>query len=217
LTLWIAVLECLRARGRYLLHAAGVIDPQGELALLIGASGAGKTTAALTLIEAGWRVLSDDLLFIEHAADGALSTIAARRRFHLDDTLAARRPDLCRFVRPRPAFEAQDKREIDVEAAMPGATVRRWGAPARLYFPERVNREVSWSAPLGPREALLRTFPQSCFVVVQPTLAAGHLAALGALVNRAPAFRLFCGRDVFLDPRYLGLLEHTRRPYAASA
>ena len=62
-TVWVALLECLRARRRYSIHAAGLIDPGGDLVLLIGRSGVAKTTAAVSLLQAGWSALGDDRRF----------------------------------------------------------------------------------------------------------------------------------------------------------
>jgi hypothetical protein len=217
LTFWVALLECLRGRGRYLVHAAGAIDPNGDLVLLVGPSGVGKTTAALALLELGWTVLGDDLLFLELDGADRLSTVAHRREFHVDEALSRRRPHLGRFLRERQPWEPQDKRRLDVEGAFPGRVQRRAGAPARIYFPE-LSSQASFAAPIAPREALLRLFPHSCFVGVKPDLAVGHLQALRLLVDRAPAARLVCGPDLLSAPSLHSiLLEGDRCRFAASA
>lgn len=48
----------------YCLHAA-MLESNGKGVLLVGESGAGKTTAALTLARAGFTLMSDDLIFIQ--------------------------------------------------------------------------------------------------------------------------------------------------------
>ena len=130
-SLWVALLECLRARGRYLIHAAGAIDSQGDLVLLVGPSGVGKTTTAISLLELGWTALGDNLLFLELDARGRVSTLAHRHDFHVGDGVMQRRSGLRRFVRSRPKWEPQDKQLLQVQAAFPGRVLRRWGAPAR--------------------------------------------------------------------------------------
>jgi HprK-related kinase B len=50
--------------GYRLLHAAGVVFPQGGMALA-GAPGAGKSSACLWLLEAGFRFLSNDRLLVK--------------------------------------------------------------------------------------------------------------------------------------------------------
>ncbi|HEV7994326.1 MAG TPA: hypothetical protein VGP25_21055 [Gemmatimonadaceae bacterium] len=50
----------LRTRGVLAMHASCVADDEGAI-LLVGHSGAGKSTTAASLHRGGWRVLSDDL------------------------------------------------------------------------------------------------------------------------------------------------------------
>jgi hypothetical protein len=218
-TLWVAILECLRARGRFALHAAGLVSPAGELVLLAGSSGSGKTSGALTLLEAGWRALGDDLLFLERAGERALNVISHRRDFNVTESLLQRRPRLRYHVRTRPSYEPQNKLSLDHAAAFPGQTIRRWtGSPAELFFPRVVEGPSHQGEVMTPRSALLQLFPQSCFVVVQPQLVPGHLAALKLLVDKAPASKLSCGPDVYLNPNaYQTLLEGSRCRSAALA
>jgi hypothetical protein len=104
LSLWVALIECLRARGRYPLHAAGLIAPDGRVVLVPGTKGAGKSTLTLALIERGFSVLSDDTLFVERRA-GGIALIGYRKRFHVRPDLLERRPDLAPLVR-RPRTRA---------------------------------------------------------------------------------------------------------------
>ncbi len=60
--------EFLRHVGHHVVHAAGLAaaGPGGDRAVLLaGRSGAGKTTAALALVEAGMRLMSDDACFVD--------------------------------------------------------------------------------------------------------------------------------------------------------
>jgi hypothetical protein len=217
-TLWVAILECLRARGRFALHGAGMVSPAGDLVLLVGSSGSGKTSGAITLLEAGWRTLGDDLLFLERAREHALNVIAHRWDFHVTESLLRRRPRLRPHVRTRPSYEPQNKLSLDQAAAFPGQTVRRWTGPAEIFFPRVVDGASGRDRVMTPRSALLQLFPQSPFVVLQPQLVPGHLAALKLLVDNAPATPLRCGPDVFLNPgAYLSLIEESRCRSAALA
>lgn len=54
----------LTARGRQALHACAV-ERDGRAIAVAGNSGNGKSTAALTLIDQGWRLLTDDLLTLD--------------------------------------------------------------------------------------------------------------------------------------------------------
>lgn len=63
----------LRQRGRYLVHAAGVVDPCGRAWLLAGDSGSGKSTLAYALARNGWTVLGDDGVLIERRGGGLIA------------------------------------------------------------------------------------------------------------------------------------------------
>ena len=89
---------------------------------------------------------------------------------------------------------------LNVEQVFPGRMRRRWKAPARIYFPELTAEPRSFTVPVTPREALLRLFPHSCFVVVKPDLTPDHLQALSTLVDNAPAARLISAATCWLRP-----------------
>jgi hypothetical protein len=55
----------------YCLHAA-LLESNGKGILLVGESGAGKTTSALTLARAGFTLMSDDLVFVEVDSQNAV-------------------------------------------------------------------------------------------------------------------------------------------------
>lgn len=60
--------EFLHHVGHHVVHAAGLAAaaPDGDRAVLLaGTSGAGKTTAALALVQAGMRLMSDDACFVD--------------------------------------------------------------------------------------------------------------------------------------------------------
>ena len=61
----------LLAGGGALLHSAGVVVDGGAAFLLLGPSGAGKTTASRLCLERGGRVLSDDLNAVRLTGGGA--------------------------------------------------------------------------------------------------------------------------------------------------
>jgi HprK-related kinase B len=61
--------KAVARRGHLLLHASGV-SWNGRTAVLAGVAGAGKSTAALHLVEAGFRFLSNDRVLARPDADG---------------------------------------------------------------------------------------------------------------------------------------------------
>lgn len=54
----------LTARGQEALHAS-VVARDGQALAVVGASGSGKSTAALALLDRGWELVADDLLTID--------------------------------------------------------------------------------------------------------------------------------------------------------
>jgi len=226
LTLWVALIECLRARGRYPLHGAALIAPTGETVLLSGTKGAGKSTATLSLLERGYDVVTDDTLFLEHDAHGGggIELLGYRKRFHVRPDLLARRPELAPFARHPEPYEPQDKLWLVMEERFPGRTRTRASAPTRIFFPAIVARAQSCVVPLSPRDTLLRLLADSSFVFVRPEVAPGHLACLRALADGATGALLECGRDLLADPGiYLNLVgphadtQGTPWPSSASA
>ena len=59
----------LQQRGLLVLHASAVAR-EGAAVVVAGASGAGKSTLVARLLDAGWRLLSDDVVAIRLAPDG---------------------------------------------------------------------------------------------------------------------------------------------------
>ncbi|MFD9071949.1 hypothetical protein [Streptomyces lasiicapitis] len=60
----------LLADGWSILHASAVTDPDGQTVLTLGGKGSGKTTTALLLARAGWRLLANDRVFVRPDSDG---------------------------------------------------------------------------------------------------------------------------------------------------
>ena len=217
LSVWVALMECLRARGRYPLHGAALVSPAGETILFSGTKGAGKSTVTLALLERGHDVLTDDTLFLERHAAG-IELIGYRKRFHVRPDLIARRPDLAPHARHPAPFEPQDKLWLSLDQRFPGRTRTRAAAPTQIYFPSIVARATSRVVALSPRETLLRLLADSSFVFVRPEVAPAHLACLRALADGARGALLECGRDLLDDPSlYLRLLATEGEPWPSSA
>lgn len=90
-----------RARGRWVLHAGAVAGPRGTC-LVIGESGAGKTSLTLWLWATGRRLGTDDLCPIAH---GSLLPEVFPRALHMD---AEYSPRLMAKIPARPASYPAD-------------------------------------------------------------------------------------------------------------
>jgi len=62
------VTQLLAPHGRFVLHG-GAIERDGAGALVLGGTGAGKSTVVSSAMLAGWRPLADDLVFLRSGRD----------------------------------------------------------------------------------------------------------------------------------------------------
>jgi hypothetical protein len=170
----------LRARGRYLVHAAAVVDPDGGAWLLAGDSGSGKSTLAWVLVRHGWSLLGDDGALIEETDEGVIAH-AWRDPLRVSLTLAGRFPELQELA---PQVAARDPRErVPVEREI----VRQ--APVRaLLLLERSHRDRLLR--VGPAVALAALVRQSPWVLIDDGDAPQHLTVLAALAEAAPTYHL---------------------------
>jgi hypothetical protein len=90
-----------RARDRWILHAGAVEGPRGTC-LIIGESGAGKTSLTLWLWSSGLRLVTDDLCPIHH---GSAAPERFARALHMDCEYS---PLLLERIPPRPASYPAD-------------------------------------------------------------------------------------------------------------
>jgi hypothetical protein len=107
-----AVAHVLAARGRYVLHAATLSVDDGCV-LVLGPTGAGKSTVALCALRCGWPVLGDDLVALAPVGDRILATALPR-------PIAAPR-DLVDDPRAIPVpGDARERLELPPGAVTPG-------------------------------------------------------------------------------------------------
>ena len=102
-----ALTHLLAHRDLIVLHGAGVVF-HGRSFLLLGGSGAGKSTLAVAALEAGWGLLSDDMVVIRRADDRLEATGVPRAVLVPPEdgwTVATRAQD--RDVRGRRLVEAE--------------------------------------------------------------------------------------------------------------
>ena len=168
----------LRARGRYLVHAAAVVDPSGGAWLLAGDSGSGKSTLAWLLVRHGWSLLGDDGVLIEDDGDGVLAR-AWRDPLRVSLGLAGRFPELDALA---PRVAARDARaRVPVEREV----VRQARVRAMLFL-ERSERDRVLR--VGPALALASLVRQSPWVLIDDEDAPRHLSLLAAAAESVPAY-----------------------------
>jgi hypothetical protein len=178
-------------------HAGAVGDADG-VALLVGASGVGKSSTSLACLRAGMRFLSDDYCLIR----GDPPVVY---RFYSTARLADDDVDLfADFLEPAVAASSEDA-EMDADnkalyrlhTSVPDRLLD--SAPARavvMLEPRGVRRPTL--EPIRPAEVLRRVAPAMLrFFSIDP---ARELAGLRRLLSSVPCFRLILSRDRAANP-----------------
>lgn len=129
-----------RARHQWILHAGAVEGPRGTC-LIVGESGAGKTSLALWLWSSGLRLVTDDLCPLRH---GSLAPERFARALHMDCEYS---PRLLARIPPRPPSYPADYYPFPEASGVSPAPV------TDLLVLERWPRPEVELAPLSQAEA----------------------------------------------------------------
>ena len=175
--------------GASAIHAAALARPEGGI-LLLGMSGAGKSTMTASLGHAGWDILSDDIsvlwgqeeLLLAPAAQGVCVWPASREGINLP----------IERCRPMPAYDGKTHFVPDGEPATAPVPLRA------LVFLKREGEVAPTLEPIGEAEALVT----AAHMLVQfdpgdparPDRVHGF-ARLNAAVKAAPSCRLHYPHD----------------------
>ena len=189
----IALKPMLRRRGYYTIHAFAAAVGDRSL-LILGESGAGKTTTGLSLLARGARLLANDAPLLHLDAE-------TRLHLHAYPGLISAYPDsLARFAELTPLLrdippDGRGKIAFAVEDVWPGAWA--WQAqPAALVFPHITPGLTESSLePMTAFGALQRLIGQSIEDWDGPTIPI-QLRMLRHLVSVAPAYYLHLAPDV---------------------
>lgn len=185
----------LRQRGRFHIHAAGVVAPDGGAWILAGESGNGKSTLAYALARRGWQILGDDGVLVERSRDGIIAR-SWREPMQVSIDLAAEFPEL---ATARDATDWDDPRR---RVAVPPPAGTTSSAPVRaLAILSRSTHDSL--TPASPTEVLAALIRQSPTVLLGGTHAIDQLDTLGTLVTSVPVYRLEH------TERQLHILHHT--------
>lgn len=189
LTLSAALL--LAELGRALVHAGGVVSPDGRAWLLVGDARAGKSTTCATLMRAGWGYLSDDQVVLGPSHAHRIPVEGWLRSFHLDQGWPEGRTTRVRT--PTPA------------QTVASARWHRTGTLGGLLFPHVRPDQPTALAAISPGEALGELVRQSPWLFVRREAAGRILPLLQASVEVAPSYRLSLGLDTYREGRTLAI------------
>jgi hypothetical protein len=188
--LMVALTLALRSHGLVHLHAAATMSPAGQVLLIAGTGGSGKSTLTAALVAAGHAYLGDDVVLV--APGGVL--FAFPRPFHLSP--ASARAVGVEAGSPRPAT---GKGDVDASAAFPGRF--RWFAqtPDRILLPRIAGRPTSALEPATRTGALGALLSLSAFAASKLPGAAEQRGRLAAVVDGARPMNVALGRDLLDD------------------
>jgi hypothetical protein len=196
----LAAIELLRSRGLYAIHGAG-LERGGRGIIMVGVSGAGKTTSCLSLMRAGFGCLSDDHPLLK--ADGAtMSLLPFPGRIAVTEKTADWFPEL---AAAKDGFR-QDTRKRSFElASFPCYRVAGPCRPELLIFPRIIDWPESSFEELPKTRALEQLLPQTLLVLDQ-ALAVRQFQVMAELVKRTDCFLLHFGEDVARLPELVDTL-----------
>jgi len=199
----IGLMYLIAPRGFYDLHAAGLINNSGVGYLLLGESGTGKSSLALSLVRQGWRFASDDALLLRVSADG-VEAMAFRKHFYLDQTLIHHYPELA------PYFEVLNKSEstkrfLDLESVYPNRYCPSI-FPKVLICTSIVPQDETRLMPIDQTAALISLMRQSASLFFKRQDAKVHLDLLNQLVYQTETYQLLAGKDLYEEPDKISLL-----------
>lgn len=197
----IALALSLRGAGLFHMHAAGLSLASGESVLVVGGSGAGKTTTTLALLEAGARYLGDDAMYLVATGDGVRAA-AFPREFHLGPATLSAFPRIVPFAGPLGA--RRDKRPLDPRITFPDRRIATLSLdPGRVIalFPSITSEPATAIVPMARAEAFGLFLASSAALVIDGLAGRDeNLAVLSTLLAASRCFELRLGRDALEDP-----------------
>jgi hypothetical protein len=187
--LTLCLLELMKRRGRYPLHAGGVVIGTGAV-LVAGTSGAGKSTLTAALLRAGAGFLSDDIVFLQPDAHD-IRVLSFADELDVTDTTAAMFPELADLVGCPPP-PGRPKHQVRAEDRFGSNRVNNAWAVA-LVLPTFVEGTASALREADTSELLATLAPN--VLLTEPASSQLHFDALAELVDSVPAYDLVMGRD----------------------
>jgi len=195
-----ALLDCLKRRGLYSVHAAGLCI-NGRGLLFPGHSGHGKTTLTLALLRAGWGYLSDDQVLLTRGKEG-VRLLAFPDEIDVTENTARMFPELAPVLET-PRRPDWPKRQVQVSEVYGREFVPEC-EPAAVIFPRVAHTDHTVLEPMAAQEAFFELL--GGVTVTEAASSQAHLNAIGALVQQVPCYRMHTGRDLDTLPDRLAEL-----------
>jgi hypothetical protein len=192
LMLTFSLLAMLQYRGLFVLHAAGVVSPDGIGVILVAPSDSGKSTVTTSLARAGWDYISDDSIILELAEERVLVS-PFRRDFGLDPEAE----DLFPGIEARATTQLTDAAKwcIDPTLVFPGRRAEQV-EPRLIVVPSIADEPFSTVSAVAPAETLVELLRQSSFLTFDRQATAAYMDVLRRLVSGCRCVRLAAGHDL---------------------
>lgn len=191
----IALSPHLRRRGKFLIHAFAAAQ-KGRALLLVGNVGAGKTTTGMALLQAGWRLLSNDSPIVDESGD-ILS---------YPGLLAAYPDTMQRFPATRKLVTGEStptsqKITVGAEKLWPNVWTSS-ASPTAICFSQIGVEDDHRLQPLTPPESLRLLLPHA-IEQWDKEMIPTHLAVLRRLAETTQAYALHLAPDISTLPSLL--------------
>ncbi len=188
----IALIELLRHHGLYYLHA-GAISKGKNTVLLCGMGMSGKTTLSLGLHSRGYKLCSDDAVFLKREGN-TIHAVGFKKDIHVTrETLLLYKSEFRDTKPPVPPFHKTFipyRRFKSVDRVI----------PRTVFFLQPGKRQDTRILPLESTQAMSMLIPQSLMMFFHTDTADKHINTLNALIHQTKEYLCFCGRDLLKDP-----------------
>ncbi len=204
-TLMIALAPLYRRQGWFPLHAFAALAPDRQAILICGQMGSGKTTTGLALLDAGWKLLSNDSPLLAMRGNQVEALAYPGQLSAFNDSLA-RFSRLKQFIATPDASSMRQKQVFSAEEAFSEPWADR-GLVGAVFFPQVVpGLSRSQLIAETPKAAMLKLMPQAIDGWDKAQIPA-TLQLLNGLVAQVPCFTLKLSPQVEELPKLLAAAQ----------
>jgi len=205
LVLTIVLVEILKRRGRYNLHAAGFSE-NGQAILIPGTSGAGKSTLSIALLRAKFDYLTDDMVFLGRGPQG-LTVRGLAEDVDVSDQTLRFFPELD-FLLGTSKTAGFTKKQVRADNVY-GTKVVPEARPKVIILPHISGKQTSTITQIESDEALHEILPN--MLLTEQRACQSHLGVFVDLVRQTACYRLETGTDFDHIPVLFRELLHCER------
>ncbi len=189
--------EMLKQLHLFNIHTAAV-SHNGAGIMFPAQAKSGKSTITVTMLQAGFDFLSDDICFVKKDSS-RLVLLGFPEPIKIWDEFIQLFPELA-FLQDQQGC-SHFKKSFSVEQVFPNS-IQLQATPEFLILPQIIDSPSSQLQPVSKTEALVELVPQS-LMVANKNIVKHHLEILTQLVDTCNCFRLKAGRDILSIPQLI--------------